>query len=57
LHKPWALVVHLDRPAGPADEGVALRDAIMSTSASASSPPSEGCGSCFVVAASALSSP
>ena len=26
--KPWGLVVHLDRPAGPADEGVALRDAI-----------------------------
>ena len=28
LDKPWALVVHLDRPAGRADEGVALRDAI-----------------------------
>jgi hypothetical protein len=26
--KPWGLVVHLDRPAGQPDEGVALRDAI-----------------------------
>ena len=26
--KPWALVVHLERPAGQADEGGALRDAI-----------------------------
>lgn len=26
--KPWALVVHLERPAGRADEAVALRDAI-----------------------------
>jgi hypothetical protein len=26
--KPWALVVHLDRPPGPADEVVTLRDAI-----------------------------
>jgi hypothetical protein len=26
--KPWGLVVHLDRPAGQADEGAALRDAI-----------------------------
>lgn len=25
---PWALVVHLDRPAGPVDEAAALRDAI-----------------------------
>jgi hypothetical protein len=26
--KAWALVVHLDRPAGPSDEAVVLRDAI-----------------------------
>src|SRR6187200_2750417 len=26
--KPWALVVHLDRPAGRADEAAALREAI-----------------------------
>lgn len=26
--KPWGLVVHLDRQAGPVDEGSALRDAI-----------------------------
>ena len=28
VDKPWALVVHLDRPAGRADEAVALREAI-----------------------------
>ena len=28
VDKPWALVVHLDRPAGRADEAAALRDAI-----------------------------
>lgn len=26
--KPWGLVVHLDRPAGPVDEGLALSDAV-----------------------------
>ena len=28
VDKPWALMVHLDRPAGRGDEAVALRDAI-----------------------------
>jgi len=28
IDKPWALVVHLDRPAGRSDEAVALREAI-----------------------------
>ena len=28
MDKPWALVVHLDRPAGRPDEAAALRDAI-----------------------------
>ena len=28
MDKPWALVVHLDRPAGRADEAAALREAI-----------------------------
>jgi hypothetical protein len=28
MDKPWALVVHLDRPAGRADEAATLRDAI-----------------------------
>jgi hypothetical protein len=28
MDKPWALAVHLDRPAGRADEAVALREAI-----------------------------
>ena len=28
MDKPWALTVHLDRPAGRADEAVALREAI-----------------------------
>ena len=56
VDKPWALVVHLDRPAGRADEAAALREAIHEYSVSGSWRPSGHFGSCFVVVASVSSS-
>ena len=56
MDKPWALVVHLDRPAGRADEAAALREAIHEYLVSESSLPSEDFGSSFVAVGSASSS-
>ena len=52
MDKPWAMVVHLERPAGRPDEAAALREAIHEYFGQRVALPGGHFGSCFVVVAS-----